>query len=67
MGAFWHRYGTQIGRLTFEHAWLTGSAMLIAVAIGLPVGVLLTRKRAWARPVLAVANVLQVAVSTKRR
>jgi len=56
---FLHRYGGQIGRLTFEHVWLTASAMLFACAIGLPLGVLLTRRRALARPVLAVANILQ--------
>ena len=59
MGVFLHRYGAEIGRLTFEHLWLTVSAMLFAAAIGLPLGVLLTRRRALARPVLGVANVLQ--------
>ncbi len=56
---FLHRYGTEIGRLTFEHLWLTLSAILWASAIGLPLGVLLTRKRALARPVLTAANILQ--------
>lgn len=59
MHAFLSHYGTQIARLTFEHLWLTLSAMLWASVIGLPLGVLLTRKRALARPVLAVANILQ--------
>ena len=53
------RYGAQIARLTFEHVWLTGSAMLFAAAIGLPLGVFLTRRPGFARPVLGVANVLQ--------
>jgi osmoprotectant transport system permease protein len=56
---FFARYGSQIGRLTFEHIWLTGSAMLFAVAIGVPLGILLTRREGLARPVLAVANILQ--------
>ncbi len=59
MGTFLHRYGAEIGRLTFEHLWLTATAMLLAAAIGLPVGVLLTRRQRWARPVLGVANILQ--------
>ena len=59
MIAFLHRYGLEIGRLTFEHLWLTVSAMLWASAIGLPLGVLLTRERRLAKPVLAVANILQ--------
>jgi osmoprotectant transport system permease protein len=56
---FLRQYGAQIARLTFEHVWLTASAMLFAAAIGLPLGILLTRKQGLARPVLAVANVLQ--------
>jgi osmoprotectant transport system permease protein len=56
---FLHRYGAQIGELTFEHLWLTAFAMLFAVAIGVPVGILLTRREALARPVLTVANIIQ--------
>ena len=59
MSEFLDQYGSQIGRLTFEHMWLTGSAMLFAVAIGVPLGILLTRREGLARPVLAVANILQ--------
>ena len=59
MQTFLHRYGAEIGRLTFEHLWLTLSAMLFAAAIGLPLGVLLTRRQRLAQPVLGVANVLQ--------
>ena len=59
MNAFLHRYGGQIARLSFEHLWLAGSAVLFAALIALPLGVLLTRREALARPVLAVANVLQ--------
>ena len=59
MSQFLQRYGAQIARLTFEHVWLTGSAMLFAAAIGLPLGVFLTRRPGFARPVLGIANVLQ--------
>src|ERR1700761_3774421 len=59
MHEFWHRYGAEIARLTFEHVWLTASAMLFAALIGLPAGILLTRREALARPVLGIANVLQ--------
>jgi len=50
----------EVGRLTFEHLWLTVFAMLLAAAVGLPVGILLTRYERWARPVIAVTNVIQV-------
>lgn len=59
MNGFLAQHGAEIARLTFEHMWLTASAMLFACAIGLPLGVLLTRKQALARPVIGVANVLQ--------
>ena len=42
----------QIFELTLEHMWLVGAAMGLAVAIGVPLGIALTR-RAWLkRPVL---------------
>ncbi|HTV09097.1 MAG TPA: ABC transporter permease [Candidatus Aquilonibacter sp.] len=59
MNGFLAQHGSEIGRLTFEHVWLTASAMLFACAIALPLGVLLTRRQALARPVIGVANVLQ--------
>jgi osmoprotectant transport system permease protein len=52
-------HGSEIARLTFEHLWLTLSAMLLAVLIGLPLGVFLTRHPRLARPVIACANVIQ--------
>jgi len=52
----WH----EIARLTFEHLWLTVFAMLLAAAIGLPLGIVLARHERLARPVIAVTNVIQV-------
>jgi len=50
---------SEVLQLTFEHLLLvliaTGSASLI----GIPVGIILTRRTSLAKPVLAVANVLQ--------
>ncbi len=37
--------------------------MLLAVLIGLPLGIFLTRRRAFAKPVLAIANVIQTVPS----
>lgn len=56
---FFSQYGGEIAELTVEHLWLTGAAMLFATAIAVPAGVALTRSPAWARPVIAVANILQ--------
>ncbi|MDP9039534.1 MAG: ABC transporter permease [Acidobacteriota bacterium] len=57
--ALLRQHAWEIGRLTFEHLWLTVSALLLAAAFGLPLGVLLTRREALARPVLGFANVVQ--------
>lgn len=63
MMSFLQMRGWEIARLTFEHLWLTLSAMLIAVGIGLPLGILLTRRRRLAGPVIGVANVVQTVPS----
>ena len=63
MMGFLRSNGWEIGRLTFEHLWLTLSAMILAAAIGLPVGVLLARRPKWARPVIGFANVVQTVPS----
>lgn len=56
---FLSQYGGEIASLTIEHLWLTGAAMLIATAIAVPVGIALTRSARWAKPVMAIANILQ--------
>ena len=63
MIAFLQSHGWEIGRLTFEHLWLTLSAMLLATAIGLPLGILLSRHRRFAGPVIGFANVVQTVPS----
>jgi osmoprotectant transport system permease protein len=42
-----------------QHVKLVAIAIFVAVAIGVPTGILLTRYRAWRGPVLGVANVMQ--------
>jgi osmoprotectant transport system permease protein len=56
---FLAQYGGEIASLTLEHLWLTAWAMLIAAGIAVPAGVWLTRSPRWAKPVIAVANILQ--------
>ncbi len=50
-------------QLTAQHVLLVLAATSCAVAIGVPLGILLTRRTALARPVLGVANVLQTVPS----
>ena len=63
LSGFLRAHGWEIVRLTFEHLWLTVSAMLLAALIGLPLGISLTRRRRLAGPVIAFANVVQTVPS----
>ena len=45
--------------LTLEHLQIVGIAIVIAVSIGVPLGIMMTRRPAVSRPILAIANVLQ--------
>ncbi|MEO8502156.1 MAG: ABC transporter permease, partial [Vicinamibacteria bacterium] len=49
----------ELSRLVVEHLEMSALATLVAALIGLPLGILLTRKTRLAGPVLALANVLQ--------
>jgi osmoprotectant transport system permease protein len=55
---FWERR-SEILALTGEHVVLVALSTFLAVAIGVPVGVALTRRPRLARPVLGFANVVQ--------
>ena len=50
---------TDVLEHTLEHLWLVGMSTLLAVAIGVPLGILLTRWPAWRRLVLGSANIMQ--------
>ena len=42
-----------------QHVLLTGISTAVAIVIGLSVGIVLSRRRAWQGPVMAVVNALQ--------
>ena len=50
---------SEILLLTLEHLEIVVISILAACIIGLPLGILMTRRPAVSRPVLAVANILQ--------
>ena len=50
---------TEVTQLTLEHIWLVGISTLLAVAIGMPLGILLTRWPALRQPILGSANIIQ--------
>jgi osmoprotectant transport system permease protein len=51
--------GREVLELTLQHVTLVGISMLLATAIGIPLGVLLTRRVALRRWVLGGANIIQ--------
>ena len=50
---------SELLKLTREHLALVLISTLVAITIGIPTGVLLTRKKALRNPVLGIANVMQ--------
>jgi osmoprotectant transport system permease protein len=59
---FWHFFlhnRDQIFSATLEHLALVGAAMLIAVVVGVPLGILVTRYKYLEKPILGVANVAE--------
>lgn len=57
--SFMAQYGGEIGQLTLEHLWLTGTALLFAAAIAIPAGIVLTRAPRWAKVVIGATNIIQ--------
>ena len=55
---FWERRG-EIAALTGQHLVLVGISTALAVAVGLPLGVALSRRPRLARPILGIASVVQ--------
>lgn len=53
----------EVAELTLEHLWLVGIAILLAVAIGIPLGILIARRPILSKPVLGAANIIQTVPS----
>lgn len=49
----------EVATLTGEHLWLVSVSMLLALAVGVPLGILLTRRPGWKAVVLGSTNVIQ--------
>ncbi len=60
---FLFRNRAEVLALTLEHSALVAAAMLIAVALGIPLGILVTRQQALRRWVLGIANIFQTVPS----
>ncbi|TCQ03722.1 ABC transporter permease [Serpentinicella alkaliphila] len=49
----------QVLNLTLEHLQITGTAVILAILVGVPLGILITRYKRLANPILGIANVFQ--------
>ncbi len=49
----------QVLELFLEHLWMVGASTLLAVIIGIPLGIMIAHWPAWNKPVLAGANIIQ--------
>lgn len=56
---FFSRYGAEIIERTTQHLILVGIAIIFAILIGVPLGIVLTRNPKLSQPILGFANVMQ--------
>jgi osmoprotectant transport system permease protein len=56
---FFLRHHQEILQATLEHIWLVGLTMSFAIAIGVPLGILVTRKPWLSKPILGGANIAE--------
>jgi osmoprotectant transport system permease protein len=60
---FFLEHRAEVLALTLEHLFLVGVSIGIALLIGVPLGILLTRKPALSKPILGFANIMQTVPS----
>jgi len=57
--AFWRSHASELGALVAQHVALVAVSTLVAVAVGVPVGILAARYRRVGAPLSAIANIVQ--------
>ncbi len=53
------KYAPEILQHTLEHLFLVSIAIVIAILVGIPLGILITRITSLRQPILIIANILQ--------
>jgi osmoprotectant transport system permease protein len=56
---FINRYGAEIIQHSIEHLYLVTVAIFIAIIVGIPLGILVTLKPKFRKPILGFANIMQ--------
>ena len=60
---FFAQHHEEILELTLEHLWLVGISTMLAVMIGIPLGIVSAQWPVWNKPVLGTANIIQTVPS----
>ena len=50
---------TEVAEATLQHLWLVGVSTVLAVLVGIPLGILITRQPVLNKPILGGANIIQ--------
>jgi ABC-type proline/glycine betaine transport system permease subunit len=56
---FFSQHANEILQATVEHVWLVVATMALAIAIGVPLGIVVARKAWLSKPILGSANVAE--------
>lgn len=56
---FFENHRAEVATLFGEHLWLVGVSMFFALLVGIPLGILLTRRPGWRGAVLGATSVIQ--------
>jgi osmoprotectant transport system permease protein len=56
---FFSRHQREILQGTIEHIWLVGIAMLLAVGVGVPLGIIVAKRPWLSKPILGGANIAE--------
>jgi len=59
LNQFLFEHGSEILQATLEHIWLVGATMLLAIVIGVPLGMVVARKPWLSKPILGSANIAE--------
>ena len=57
--SFFSQHGGEILQATAEHVWLVGATMLLAIGIGVPLGIVVARRPWLSKPILGAANIAE--------
>ena len=61
--AFWASHRAELAGLLAQHVLLVSVSTLVAVAIGVPLGIFAARRPRWSAPIVGLANIVQTVPS----